>query len=82
MPIQHDAIFRVHLYRARQNPALDIATCRHKILSTHGVRHALGFLFDNRTFIKVRCYIMRGRTDQFHAPFECLMIRLRTFEGW
>ncbi len=44
--------------------------------------YADDFLIDDRTLIEFVAYEVGGRSNQFYAPFKCLMVRLGAFKAW
>ena len=66
----------MHLHRPRQHARLDVAAGGDKIVRGHRMGHALGFLFDDWTFVEIGGDVVRRRPDQLDAAFMRLVIGL------
>ena len=78
--VQKDSVFGVPLHGARQHDGFKVTACRHQVLDRERMRHAIYGLLDDRPFVEVLRYIMRGGPDQLDAALMGLLIGPGAFE--
>jgi hypothetical protein len=74
--IDENTVMDVGTDGLRKNLALNIPAKGNIVLGALGMGDAHGVLFNNRTFIQIRRYIVRRRADELHAALERLLIRV------
>ena len=61
--IDKDAMFDMIAHGPGQHAAFDLASGNDQLIGRHVVGHPFGFLFDDRTFVKLGSDIMGGRPN-------------------
>ena len=79
--VEQDAIFDVPADRPGEHNFLQVSTFLKQIIDGISMGDANHVLLDNRAVVKHLGDVVAGRTNQFHAAFERLVIRSGADKG-
>src|SRR5579872_5606371 len=73
--IEQNAVLDVPADRSGKNHFLEVTAFADKVFHRIAMRHADDVLFDDGAVVQNFGYVVAGSADQFHAPFEGLVVR-------